>query len=301
MTTGRAVARFRSPGQRVGAIGLMLTSTISAQLGAAYAIQLFARTSPVSVSFMRNLVGAGALLVLLLARRGSFHAVSVPAALAMGAILAVMNTTFYEGIARLPLGDAVAVEFTGPIAIAAILSPSRRDLVFVVLAAVGVLAISRPGSEHLDYIGMAWVLAAAACWAAYILLGRRIATGGRRADTLAMAMSFTALLLLPPAVLTAGGSLLRPEVLLVGALIGVLSSAIPYSVELMALQRVPSYVFGVLLSLHPLMGVVVGFLVLRQQVGWLEGIGFVLVIAASLGVTVRSTTSVVAAEAPVPA
>jgi inner membrane transporter RhtA len=132
-------------------------------------------------------------------------------------------------------------------------------------------------------------------------MGRRIATGGRRADTLALAMIVAAVVLVPPAALTAGANLLRPEVLAVGAVVGLLSSAIPYSVEMMALQRVPPYVFGVLLSLHPLMGAVAGYLVLHQQVSWLEGVGFALVIAASLGVTLRAAPVEVVMEAPVPA
>ncbi|MEA2646475.1 MAG: inner rane transporter RhtA [Chloroflexota bacterium] len=301
MTTGTAARMVPGPGQRAGAIGLMLASTVSTQLGAAYAIGLFSQTSTISAAFMRNAVGAAALVVLLVVRRGSFRGVNLRAALTMGVIFGVMNSTFYEGIARLPLGDAVAVEFIGPIAVAAILSPSRRDLLFVVLAAIGVVAISRPGPEHLDYVGLAWVLAAATCWCGYILMGRRIATGGRRADTLALSMIVASVVLVPPALLTAGGNLLRPEVLAVGALVGIMSSAIPYSVEMMALQRVPPYVFGVLLSLHPLMGAVAGYLVLRQQLSWIEGAGFVLVIAASLGVTLRAAPAEIAVEAPVPA
>jgi inner membrane transporter RhtA len=282
------------------AVGLVVASTISAQLGAAYATRLFLLTSPVTASWMRNVISAAALLLLLLLRRGSLRGVNPRAAIALGLILGLMNTAFYYAIALLPLGDAVAVEFTGPILVAGLLSPRRRDLVWVGAAALGVIAISRPGPDHLDYVGLAWVLLAGGCWAFYVLVGRRVAIGGRQADTLALAMVVAAAGLTVPALLTSAPTLANPQVLAMGALVGILSSAIPYSVELLAMQRIPSYVFGVLLSLHPLMGVLIGAIVLSQAIGPLEGFGLAMVIAASLGVTLGGGPEEPLAEPAVP-
>ncbi|MDQ6747309.1 MAG: EamA family transporter [Candidatus Dormibacteraeota bacterium] len=270
---------------RLGAAGLVVLSSFSAQLGAAYAFGLFNLTSPTMTAWIRNTVGASVLLLLVVARRSSLRSLSLRAAVAMGVVLGGMNATFYEGLQRLPLGDGVAIEFAGPIVVAALTASSRRHLVWVGLAAAGVLATSRPGPSHLNYVGMAFMLAAATFWGLYVLLGRRIATGGRRADTLALAMGISALFLTLPAFARSAPTLADPRVLALGALVGVLSSAIPYSVELMAMERVPPAIFGVLLSLQPLSAGLIGLVVLGQRVSLLELGGFCLVVSASLGVT----------------
>jgi inner membrane transporter RhtA len=270
---------------RLGAAGLVVLSSFSAQLGAAYAFGLFNMTSPTMAAWIRNTVGASVLIAIVLARRGSLRGVNPRAVVAMGIVLGGMNATFYEGLQRLPLGDGVAIEFSGPIVVAALTATRRRHLVWVALAAAGVLAISRPGPAHLNYAGMAFMLMAAMFWGIYVLLGRRIATGGRRADTLALAMGFSAVFLTLPAFARSVSTLLDPRVLALGALVGVLSSAIPYSVELMAMERVPPAIFGVLLSLQPLSAGLIGLAVLGQRITPLELAGFCLVVAASLGVT----------------
>ena len=269
----------------MGAAGLVVVSSLSAQVGAAYAFGLFRLTSPTMAAWLRNLVGAAVLVGLMLARRGSWRRLNIRAAVAMGVILGGMNATFYEGLLRLPLGDGVAIEFTGPILVAALSARSRRHLVWVALAAAGVLAISRPGPAHLNYLGMLFMLMAATFWGVYILVGRRIATGTRTADTLAMAMACSALFLTIPAFYRSAGTLADPLVLGLGVLVGVVSSAIPYSIELVAMGRVPPAIFGVLLSLQPLSAALVGLVLLRQGVSPLELAGFLLVVTASLGVT----------------
>ena len=277
----------------------MVCSAIAAQTGAAYAVHLLGFTGPVFGAWIRNTVGATALLLLVMARRGSLAGIRWRVALAYGAILALMNTAFYFGIQRLPLGDAVAIEFIGPITVAAAGTRTRRDLVWVGLAAAGVIAIARPGPQHLDYAGLGFILLAAACWAAYIVVGRRMATGERRADTLAAAMSISALLLLVPALTLSAGRLGDPRVLELGLLVGLLSSAIPYGVELLALRRVTPHVFGILLSLQPLMAGLMGFLILGQRPQALDYLGFVLVVAASAGVTLSAAVDRPPAVTPV--
>jgi inner membrane transporter RhtA len=278
-----------SPTTRLGAAGLVVLSSFSAQLGAAYAFHLFSLTSPTMTAWIRNLVGAAILGGLVLLKRGSWRGLDVRKALGLGVILGGMNASFYEGLLRLPLGDGVAIEFAGPIVVAALLARSRRHLVWVALAAAGVVAASRPGPAHLNFAGIAFMLAAATFWGLYVLLGRRVAVGGRRADTLALAMACSAVFLAAPALVRSAGTLGDGRVLALGALVGVLSSAIPYSVELMAMERVPPAIFGVLLSLQPLSAGVIGLLVLGQHVSAVEVLGFCLVVAASLGVTFAAT------------
>jgi inner membrane transporter RhtA len=270
---------------RLTAVGLVIASSFSAQLGAAFAVGLIRASTPSMAAMVRNLVGAVVLVALVGVRGGSLRGINWRPAVLLGVILGVMNTAFYAGIERLPLGDAVAVEFMGPVAVAAITSSRRRELVWVALAALGVLAISHPGPDHLNYAGVAYVLVAGTCWGAYILVGGRVALGGRRADTLAVAMVFSAAVLVVPALLQAAPALTSTHFLLLAAGVGVLSSAIPYSVELMAMQRVSSTIFGVLLSLQPLMAALMGLAVLGQHISLLEGTGLVMVIAASVGVT----------------
>lgn len=270
---------------RLTAVGLVIASSFSAQLGAAFAVGLIRASTPSMAAMVRNLVGAVVLVALLGWRGGSLRGISWRPAVLLGVILGVMNTAFYAGIERLPLGDAVAVEFMGPVVVAAVTSSRRRELVWVALAALGVLAISHPGPDHLNYVGIAYILVAATCWGAYILVGGRVALGGRRADTLAVAMVFSAAVLVVPALLRAAPALTSTHFLLLAAGVGVLSSAIPYSVELMAMERVPPTIFGVLLSLQPFMAALMGLVVLGQHISLLEAAGLVLVIVASVGVT----------------
>src|SRR5206468_464545 len=136
---------------RLGAAGLVVISSLSAQYGATFAFHLFSLTSPTMAAFLRNVVGAAVLVALVVLRGGSLRGIKLPVAVALGLILGSMNATFYEGLLRLPLGDGVAIEFTGPIAVAALLGRNRRHLLWVALAAAGVLAIARPGPSHLDY------------------------------------------------------------------------------------------------------------------------------------------------------
>jgi len=279
----------------------VLCSAFSAQLSAVFAVGIFSHTSPTMVAWLRNTVGALVLLLLLGLRGGSLSGVRLAPAARLGVITGTMNATFYEGIARLPLGDAVAVEFTGPIVIAAITSHSRRDLIWVAFAAMGVLAISRPGPEHLNYLGLLFIGAAATCWALYILAGRRVAVGGRRADSLVIAMLISSGYLLVPAMARSVNTMADTRVIALGAVIGVLGSAIPYSVELMAMRRVPPAVFGVLLSLQPLMGALLGFALLNQRVSGLEIAGFLFVVTASVGVTLGAAPQRAAPAEPVAA
>lgn len=207
---------------------------------------------------------------------------------AFGLVLAGMNASFYQALDRLPQGAAVTIEFTGPLALSLCLSRRRRDLVWVLLAAAGVLALGRGGLHRLDGVGVLFALAAAACWAAYILLSRRVGQHFAGLDGLLLASIVAAVAVLPLALSAAGSRLLDPTVLGVGLAVAVLSSALPYALELQALRTLDERTFGVLMSAEPAVAALVGLIVLGQRLQPVQVVGVVLVALASAGSTLRS-------------
>jgi inner membrane transporter RhtA len=255
----------------------------SVQFGAALARTLFDEAGPAGTVLVR--VGFAALVLAALWRpplRGHSRA-EWRLAVAFGLSLAVMNLSFYASLDRIPLGLAVTFEFVGPLGVA--LAGSRRalDLLWVALAAGGILLIASPGSSDLDGLGVLYALIAGAAWAAYILLGARTGRVFPGGSGLTLAMCVAAAVLIPVGVADAGGALLDGEVLLVGAAVAMLSSAIPYSAEFEALRLIPEHVFGVLLSTEPAMAALAGYLVLDQSLGTAELGGIALVMAATAG------------------
>ncbi len=211
-----------------------------------------------------------------------------PAALrlaaAFGIALGLMNWTFYEAIARIPLGAAVTFEFVGPLAVAVLGSRRPRDLLWVALAAAGILLLSDVGGEsRLDPVGIVLALFAGGCWAAYILLSARTGAVFSGGGGLALAMVVAALVALPAGLTQGGIDLLDPALLLSGLVVALASSVVPYSLELEALRRLPPGVFGVLMSLEPAVATLAGLLILGQDLGALQVAAIALVIVASAG------------------
>jgi inner membrane transporter RhtA len=267
---------------RVPAPVLFVVGGTSLYIGAALAVGLFDRLSPTAVAVLR-LVGAAA--VLLAWRRppaAAWKGARLVRATAFGLATALMNVAFYEAIARLPLGTAVAIEFCGPVAVAAVASRRARDVAAVVLAALSVLLIADvrwSGSPS----GVLWALAAAALWAAYIVLGKRVATSGNGVDDLAVGMAVAAAVLSPLLVLGGPGTLtalVDPSVLLMGVGVGVLSSVVPYVLDQVVLRRIGQARFAVLLALLPATATVVGLIGLLQVPTGPELLGIAAVIAA---------------------
>lgn len=270
---------------RVPAPVIFVGSGLTQYLGAALAVGLFAAIGPASLAWLRVLVSA---LVLLAWRRPwrlrwTRHDLGV--AVLFGIALGLMNVSFYVAIAHLPLGTAVAIEFLGPVAVAAVTGSGWRDRVGIGLAAAGVvllagvtLTLQGPGAR----IGLLAIGAAAACWAAYILLGRRVATRGDGVTRLSVAMGVGALVLAP--FFARGGAPALGSLSLAAAVVGValLSSVIPYALEQVVLRRVAPATFAVLLALLPATAAVVGALVLRQWPHLLDLLGLLLVSAAIL-------------------
>jgi inner membrane transporter RhtA len=266
---------------------LLLGSIASVQFGSAFAAKLFGQAGPGGVVLLR--LGLSAALLLAISRptlRGRTRA-DLVAALAFGLVLGSMNWSFYEALDRLPLGVAVTIEFLGPLAVA--LAGSRRalDLVWVVLAGGGVALLALRGSHHgITALGVALALVAGMCWAGYILLSKRVGATFASLDGLAIALGVGTLLVIPAGVVEGGGALGRPDVLAGGLAVALLSSLIPYSLEIIALRRLSSAAFGLLMSLEPAFAALAGVIVLGQALSGILLVAVVMVIVASVGTTV---------------
>jgi inner membrane transporter RhtA len=267
------------------AVAMVVGSIGSVQCGAALATTLFDRVGPAGAVLLRS--GFAALILLAVAHRD----LRVPRGRALrdvvffGIALAAMNLSFYAAIDRLPLGVAVTFEFSGPLAVAVFGSRRRADLLWAGLAAVGILMLSGQlgGGAAIDLGGALLALLAGAFWACYILLSARVGGRSEGLGGLAIAITISALLVTPFGIAQGGGELGSPAVLAAGLGVGLLSSAIPYALEIEALRRLPNAVFGVLMSLEPAVAALVGFVALSQGLTWIEAVAIALVVAASAG------------------
>jgi inner membrane transporter RhtA len=268
---------------RVPSAGLVLTGIASVQVGAALAVPVFGRAGSSGVVLLRLVFASLILLAIWRSQLRRQTRSRLGLAVVFGTVLAVMNLAFYAAIARLPLGIGVALEFLGPLAVG--VAGSRRwvDFAWVATAAAGVLALSHGDTHALDLAGVLFALLAAAAWAAYILCNARMGRTSSDGSGLALAMCVAAVIALPFGISAGGRQLLSPHVLLIGAVVGLLSSAIPYTLEMEALRRISSSVFGVLMSLEPAVAALAGFLILGQGLSPRESAGIALVIAASAG------------------
>lgn len=262
---------------------LVFLAVGSVQFGAALARTLFDDAGPAGTVFLRVVFAAVLLAVLWRPAVRGHSRDDWRLIIAFGLSLAFMNLFFYESIDRIPLGLAVTFEFVGPLGVAIAGSRRTQDFLWVALAAGGILLISAPGSSDLDAVGVVFALLAGGCWAAYILLSARTGRAFPGGGGLALAMCVSAVVLVPFGIPAAGGALLDPHVLLIGAAVAMLSSAIPYSAEFEALRRMPEHVFGVLLSLEPAVASLAGYLVLDQGLSARELAGIALVTAAVAG------------------
>jgi len=267
-----------------GPVWLVLIGILSVQLGAAIAKDLFDLVSPTGMVWLRLVTSA--IVLGLIARpllRGKTRADWL-VVIAFGVTLGVMNWAIYQSFARIPLGIAVTIEFIGPLTLAVIGSRRARDLVWVGLAAVGVLLLGLQPA-NLNLAGVLFALLAGVAWAAYILLSARTGTRWPGLDGLAIASVVATLLLTPLALSDAGEALLDPKILALGAAVGLLSSVIPYSCELTALRTIRPAVFSILMSLEPAAAALAAILVLGEFLAALQWLAVACVVAASVGAT----------------
>lgn len=260
------------------------------QFGASLAKALFDEVPPTTMVWLRLVTSAVVLLALVRPRLTGRTRADWTVALTFGVALLAMNWAIYQSFARIPLGIAVTIEFLGPLLLAVAMSRRLRDLGWVALAAAGVALL---GLERvaLDPVGVAYALLAGAAWAAYILLSARTGRRWEGLSGLAVASAVGAVVLAVPAVVLGGSALLEPRIVLIGVAIGLLSSVIPYSCELIALRVLPERVFSVLMSLEPAAAALAAALVLRELLSPVQLLAVACVVAASIGATRGSRAS----------
>jgi inner membrane transporter RhtA len=282
---------------RVPAPFYALGAIASVQVGATVARHLFDFLGPSGTVFVR--VAFGALILLAIARPGrlGLAAAQWRAIVGFGLIIAAMNLSFYQAIARIPLGIAVTIEFLGPLAIAIIGSRKLLDFAWAAMAAIGVVILSFSGGS-VTLAGVLLALGAAVGWACYILVSQRVGRLVPGPNGLAFALVVGGLALLPFGVVGAGARLLEPRNLLIGLLVAILSTAIPFSLEFAALRRLSSQVFGILMSLEPAMGALAGFVFLAQWLALRDLVAIGLVMVASVGATINAPRGPAASLGP---
>ncbi|MEU0356474.1 EamA family transporter [Streptomyces cyaneofuscatus] len=268
-------------------IVLVVAGGLSVQFGSAVAALLMPKAGALGVVTLR--LAAAALILLVVCRpklRGHSRA-DWGTVVAFGVAMGGMNTLFYQALDRIPLGIAVTLEVLGPLALSVFASRRLINVVWAGLALVGVVLLGGGGFDRLDPVGAAYALGAGAMWAAYIVFSARTGRRFPQADGLALAMVVAAVLSLPLGIWESGAKLTVPSTLALGAAVAVLSSVLPYTLELMALRRLPASTFAVMMSLEPAIAATAGFLILDQALSTTDALAIALVIGASMG-AVRS-------------
>ncbi|MER5196864.1 EamA family transporter [Streptomyces sp. NPDC002755] len=289
--TASAAGAPGSPGRlgALGPVGLVLAGGISVQFGGALAVTLMPRAGALGVVALRLLVAAVVLLVVCRPRLRGHSRTDWGTVVVFGVTMAAMNGLFYQSVDRIPLGAAVTLEVLGPLALSVVVSRRALNLVWAGLALAGVFLLSGGGGDGggfgggLDPAGVAFALGAGAMWAAYIVFSARTGRRFPQADGLALAMAVGALLFLPLGLAESGTKLADPVTLGLGAAVALLSSVLPYTLELLALRRMPASTFAILMSLEPAVAATAGFLILDQTLTTIQAAAIALVVAASMG------------------
>jgi inner membrane transporter RhtA len=274
-----------TPGSRgsLGPVALVVAGALSVQFGAAIAVMLMPRAGALGVVTLRLVLAALVLLVVCRPKLRGHSRADWSTVVAFGAVMAAMNVLFYQAVDRIPLGVAVTLEVLGPLALSVIVSRRLVNLVWAGLALAGVVLLSGGGFDRLDPVGALFALSAGAMWAAYIVFSARTGRRFPQADGLALAMGVGAVLSLPLGIAESGSKLIVPSTLGLGLAVALMSSVLPYTLELLALRRLPAPTFAVLMSLEPAIAATAGFLVLHQALSVLDALAIALVIAASMG------------------
>ncbi len=292
MTALRPVASVTLP------VLLLLAAMFSIQVGASMAKSLFPVVGALGATSLR--LGFGTLLLWLVLRpwRMPWRTLPWKMLLGYGVSLGVMNTLFYLALQTVPLGIAIALEFTGPLGLALLGARRPRDVAWVALAVAGLLLLVPWSSqqEALDPLGVAYALGAGLCWALYIVFGQK-AGAEHGPQAVALGAAIAALVAVPWGVLESGMDLLAPALLPMGIGVAVLSMALPYSLEMMALTRLPTSTFGMLMSLEPAIGALCGFVFLHEHLGILQWLAILAVVIASAGATLGARA---ASAVPIP-
>lgn len=270
-------------------IGLLLIAMASIQTGASLAKSLFPLVGAQGTTSLRLIFASVILLLVLRPWRARFTAKSLRTVLIYGIALGGMNFLFYMSLRSVPLGIAVALEFTGPLAVALCASRKPLDFVWIALAATGLLLLIPVGQEsaNLDMTGVAYALGAGVCWAAYILFGQK-AGEDNGIQTAALGVLIAAIFIAPIGVVHAGSALLDISLIPTAIGVAILSTALPYSLEMVALTRMPARTFGTLASIEPAFGALSGILFLHEHLSLVQWLAISAIIMASAGATLTA-------------
>lgn len=280
------------------ALAALLGAMVSVCTGTSYAKHLFPAVGATGVTALR--IGLAALLLVALQRpwRWRISREGWIAAASYGVALGGMNLAFYQAVRLLPLGVAIAIEFLGPLGVAMYYSARPRDFLWIAIAAAGVATLVLPGTgaQPISPVGIGFALLAGLGWALYILLGKRASAVLAGQQAVCLGLCFAALIAVPIGLVQAGARLLAPPILGAGLLVAILSSAIPYSLEMIALRRLDRHVFGVGMSLEPAIGALAALAILGERLAPLQWLAILAVMVASGGSALSSS----AAPAPQP-
>jgi inner membrane transporter RhtA len=274
-------------------VGVLAIAMVSVQVGAALVKGLFPTVGVAGATTLRLGIASVILAAVWRPWRLRPTAREAGSIVVYGVAMGCMNFCFYSALSRIPLGIAVALEFTGPLAVAIAASHRALDYVWVALAALGLLALLPMGHGAVSGVGIAFALGAGVCWALYIVFGRK-AGNAHGGITTAVGTIIGALVIAPIGVVQAGGSLFNPAVLPAALGVAVLSSALPYSLEMFALTRIPTRTFGVLMSAEPALGALSGLAFLHERLSLIQWAAIVSIMAASAGSAATSGTAAVA-------
>jgi inner membrane transporter RhtA len=285
---------------RVSGIGLAIASMTTIQLGAALSEPMFDRIGPAGLVALRLVLAALILWPFARPRLRGRTRSDLGAAVALGACSGVLTLCFFEAISRIPLGVAVTIEFLGPLGVALAGSRHARDVAWVALAGAGValLTLGDGAGEPLDLAGVGFAAVSGTCWAAYILLTKRVGARWAGLEGLSVSLGVAALVTLPVGIAAAGSELLVPAVVLAGLGLALLIPLLPFVFELVSLRRLPTALFGVLMSLEPAIAGLLGFLVLDQRLALPGVIAIAMVSVASAGAALSGKDAPPPAEPP---
>ncbi|MDD1969182.1 threonine/homoserine exporter RhtA [Pseudomonas putida] len=282
-------AKQRSLASVILPVGMLLVAMMSIQSGASLAKSLFPIVGAQGTTALR-LIFASILMVLILRPwRTTFTASSLRSVLIYGIALGGMNFLFYMAIRTIPLGIGVALEFTGPLAVALLHSRKVTDFIWIILAVIGLaLLIPMGQTDALDLTGALYALGAGVCWAAYILFGQK-AGADHGVQTAALGVVIAAIFIAPFGVAHAGAALLDPALIPIALGVAILSTALPYSLEMIALTRMPARTFGTLMSMEPAIGALMGLVFLHEALSLTQWLAIGAIIVASIGATLTTT------------
>lgn len=263
--------------------GLVILSVICVQVGSALSKSLFSELGPWGVVLLR--IGFSALILSAITRPKWTHTIrrNVKLLATFGLVFALMNALLFLAIDRIPLGIAISIQFTGPLGLAAIKSQRWLDGLWVSIAAFGILMLTPLSGASVDALGITLALLAGLCWALYIVLAAEVGQKISGMEGLTWALIVSTVLLLPFGIATAGSALLNPRLLLLGAGVAVLSTTLPYSFEMVALRSIPVKIFGVILSIEPMVSAIAGLIILQETLSVRAAIACLLVSIAAAG------------------